>query len=301
MASYPELIVKRQKGVAIVLLNRPDQRNAFTTQMKDSIINCFRDLDGDSSVRVIVLTGAPNAGNAFCAGADLSNGNFSNASGKSAGSSGVRVTAARQHRDGGGQATLAIARTRKPVICAINGHSVGIGATLTLPCDIRIAWKDAKVGFVFAQRGIVPEACSSYLLPKLIGHSRAMELFMTARVQPASAPSLDLLYSSLQPTPEATVEAAIRLAHEIATKNSALSSALIKGLVWHGRESMEEQHLLDSAAMHVAGNSSDSVEGVASFLEKRAAVFTASVPKDLDQISEMYPWWADKDVRVSKL
>lgn len=195
------------------------------------------------------------------------------------------------HRDGGGQAALAIYRCQKPVICAVNGHAVGIGITMTLPCDIRIAWEGAKIGFVFASRGIVPEATSSYFLPRLIGHSKALELFMTARVLPASNRSFEQLFSSLHPTPEATVAAGLALALEIAASGSALSHALTKALVWHGADSPEGQHLLDSRAMAVAGNSVDSKEGVKAFREKRAAKFSATLPRDLNEISEVYPWW----------
>lgn len=171
-----------------------------------------------------------------------------------------------------------------------------LGITLTLACDIRVVYEQAKIGFVFAQRGIVPEAASSFFLPRLIGHSRSLELFMTARVQKATAPSLNLLFSSFHPTPEATTAAGIALAHEIAANTSALSTALIKGMVWHGYNTAEEQHLLDSQAIHVSGNSSDSAEGVLAFKEKRPAVFKATIPAGLRQIGELYPWWSNPHI-----
>lgn len=167
---------------------------------------------------------------------------------------------------------------------------------MTLSFDIRVVWEGAKIGFVFAQRGIVPEAASSFFLPKLIGHSKAMELLMTAAVNPATASSLSQLWSSTQPSPEATVEEAMRIARSIVKNNSMTSSAVLKALVWRAKDTPEEQHLLDSKAMYVAGRSIDCKEGVLAFKEKRAPDFKASVPKDLP--TELMPWWSEAEIAL---
>ncbi|KAI5476736.1 hypothetical protein MNV49_007326 [Pseudohyphozyma bogoriensis] len=275
-------------GIALLELNRPEQRNAFSNPMKDALVEVLGRLDAEDKVKVIVLAGAPNKGNAFSAGADLSEGDFSAGSGINDAARNMN-----EHRDGGGQMTMAALRSIFMSITRTTRCPPGI--TMTLPFDIRVAWKDAKIGFVFGKRGIVPEAASSYFLPKLIGHSRALELFMTSRILPASSPTLSLLFSSLHPTPEATVEAALSLAKEIATNNSPISMALTKALVWRGKDSPEEQHLLDSKAMFVAGNTMDSKEGVLAFKEKREAKFPATVPKDLP--TEFFPWFSLRDIR----
>ncbi|SCZ97334.1 BZ3500_MvSof-1268-A1-R1_Chr4-2g07144 [Microbotryum saponariae] len=292
MSLYPELkdirVELRDHGVAVVYLDRPAARNAFTDPMAKSLVVAFDRLDSDDKVKVVILAGSPNEGKAFCAGADLSKGDFSTSDRYSQNS----ARNLNEHRDGGGTVSLALFRVRKPTIAAVNGHAVGIGITMTLGADIRFVSETAKIGFVFAQRGIVPEAASSYFLPKLIGHSRAMQLFMTAKVISATSPILDLLWASRHPSPEATFQAALDLAKDISLSNSMISSSLIKGLVWRGMDSPEDQHLLDSKAMHVAGNSIDSKEGVQAFRDKRAPRMVASVPKDLP--TEFYPWWSQK-------
>ncbi|KAL8292771.1 hypothetical protein RQP46_001383 [Phenoliferia psychrophenolica] len=289
---YPDLpdilVTVDSEGIALLTLNRPDARNAFTGEMRDSLVQAYSRLDKDNAVKVIVTCGAPNKGNAFCAGADLKKGDFNYANTRNL----------NEHRDGGGQTSLATFKVAKPTICALNGHAIGIGITMALTFDIRLAWKDAKVGFVFGKRGIVPEAVSSYFLPKLIGHSRALELFMTSRILPASSPTLDLLFSSVHDSPAATVTAALALASEIARNNSAISMAVTKALVWRPQSTPEEQHLLDSKAVYTLGKGADSKEGVKAFKEKREANFPARVPRDLP--TEYYPWWVEADIK-SKL
>ncbi|KAK4048105.1 hypothetical protein OIV83_004975 [Microbotryomycetes sp. JL201] len=281
-----QISVSVQDAIGVLTLDRPQARNSFTAEMASAIVEAVRLLNEDDRVKVIVLKGQDNPGNAFCAGADLSGGSAFDYRG------GPRTLG--EHRDHGGQTSLAFFRSLKPTIAAINGHAVGIGITMTLGCDIRVVYENAKIGFVFAQRGIVPEAASSYFLPRLIGHSKAMELLLTARVQAASAPSLDSLWASKHSSPKATVDAAMKLAHEIARNNSAISMALTKNLVWRGKDSPEAQHLLDSRAMYVAGASVDAKEGVASFKEKRSPNFPGRVPRDMP--TELWPWWTDVDV-----
>ncbi|KAM0755977.1 enoyl-CoA hydratase/isomerase family protein [Meredithblackwellia eburnea MCA 4105] len=298
---YPDLkeitVTLSSEGIAVLYLDRPAQRNAFTETMTDSLQACYGRLDADDRVKVVILTGMENKGNAFCAGADLSKGDFSTSSQHFNKKDGHNAAAnMNMHRDGGGRASLALFKVRKPTIAAINGHAVGIGITMTLTADIRLAWKDAKIGFVFGKRGIVPEAASSYFLPKLIGHSRALELFMTARILPASSPTLSQLFSNTYETPRATLDAALALASEIALNNSMISMAVTKALVWRGKETPEEQHLLDSKAIHVTGNGRDSKEGVLAFKEKRDPKFEARVPRDLP--SDYYPWWQEFETKL---
>ncbi|KXS19482.1 ClpP/crotonase [Gonapodya prolifera JEL478] len=278
--------------IAVLTLNRPEKLNAWTdvNGMSQSIVRAFNQFDKDDTVKVIVVTGA---GRAFCAGADLSAGGatFGDANATENPGSARNI---RNARDGGGQAALAISRCRKVVIGAINGPAVGIGITFTLPMDFRIAYKGAKIGFVFVRRGIVPEATSTYHLPRLIGHSRTLSLMLTGEVFPASHPLLSLLFYQLTDTPEACVAAALDLARNLAKKNSTVSMALAKHLVWKGTATPEEQHLLDSKAMYTTGNSVDSAEGVQSFLEKREVNFKGGVVKDIDNnpvYSGWYPWW----------
>ncbi|KAI9343910.1 enoyl-CoA hydratase/isomerase family protein [Zopfochytrium polystomum] len=279
--TYETLTVDvRNNGVAILTLTRPDAQNSFNSTMCMELAEVFFAFDADDAVKVVVVTGH---GKYFCAGADLREGDFSTA--KSDIPPHVR---AKQSRDGGGYVTLAIQQCRKVVIAAINGPAVGIGITMTLAMDIRLAWKDAKVGFVFARRGIVAEAGSNFYLPRLVGHSRALELVLSARVAPASHRSLDLLFSELVDNAADVLPKALALADEIAVNNSLVSCAMLKSLFWRGGSSPEEGHLLDSEAMFWMGNGKDAREGVISFIEKRRPDFPGRVTKDMPP---MWPWW----------
>lgn len=275
-----------QNGVATVTLDRPDKLNAFTDVMRKELVDIFEAADQDDSVRVVVVTGA---GRAFCAGADLSTGGntFNNPERR-----GIARTS--EHRDGGGQVSLAIFRCRKPVIAAINGPAVGVGITMTLPMDIRVVAEDAKVGFVFARRGIVAEACSSWFLPRIVGISKATELCYTGRVFRASEEANSGLFNYVVKSDE-VLEKAMALAKEIADKCSAVSLALTKGLLWHGLSDSDPQtaHLNDSRCIFWAGQQADAYEGVQSFLEKRAAKFPMSPTKDMP---DFYPWWVEPKV-----
>ncbi|KAJ3099090.1 hypothetical protein HDU97_003469 [Phlyctochytrium planicorne] len=293
-AGFKTIKVDVQKAVAVVTLDRPKAQNAFNAAMVIDLVKAFNALDADDHIKAIVLTGANDI---FCAGADFREGDFSTNQ-KTDAFADISIPTLHGHRDGGGVVSLAIHRCRKAVIAAINGHAIGVGITMTLACDVRMAWAGSKIGFVFVRRGICPEACSSYFLPRLIGHSRAMELILSGRIIPASSPSLNLLFSNVFEKKEDVLPAALALAHEIAENASAISIAVSKGLVWHGTDSAEEQHLLDSKAMYSLGNGLDSREGVLAFLEKRKATYPGVLSKDLPP---NWPWWNPVDTRPNRL
>jgi enoyl-CoA hydratase/carnithine racemase len=276
-----------ERGVAIVTLYRPDQMNAVTPTMRKELIDIFTAADQDDSVRAVVVRGA---GKAFCAGADLSSGGsaFDRTT-----QDGRKVTIG-EHRDGGGQISLAIFRCRKPVIAAINGHAVGVGITMTLPMDIRIVSEDAKIGFVFTRRGVVPEACSSWFLPRIVGISKSAEWIYTGRVFRASEEAKSGLFNHVV-AQEQVLDKAMTIAGEIAQNTSAVSVALSKALLWHGHVEGDPQsvHLIDSRCFYWSGCQEDSYEGVQSFLDKRPPKFTMKVSKDMP---DFYPWWKEPKV-----
>jgi enoyl-CoA hydratase/carnithine racemase len=279
---YAELLTDLQNKVLTVTLNRPDRLNAYTGVMRDELVQLFENADRDDSIRVVVVTGA---GRAFCAGADLGGGGgtFDHAN-----------TRLADYRDGGGRVALSIFRCRKPVIAAINGAAVGVGITMTLPMDIRIASEDAKIGFVFARRGIVPEACSSWFLPRIVGISKATELVYTGRIFRAEEEKRSGLFNHVVPA-STVLPRALEIAREIADNTSATSVALSKALLWHGLADPDPQmaHLRDSKCIYWAGMNKDAYEGVSSFLEKRAPTFTMSPTTDMP---EFYPWWVEPKV-----
>jgi enoyl-CoA hydratase/carnithine racemase len=268
-----------EDGVCTVTLNRPDRLNAVTPTMVNELREAWDRADADDAVRAVIVTGA---GRAFCAGADLGSG----------GATFDYSRAAEDHRDGGGTVTLRIFDMKKPVIAAINGPAVGFGITLTLPMDIRIASTAARIGFVFARRGVVPEACSTWFLPRLVGISQAAEWIYTGRVFGAEEALAGKLVSRVV-APEALLPAARQLALEIAQNTSAVSVTLARQMMWKllGADHPREAHRLDSLAMFWTGRSADAREGIAAFLERRAARFTLRPSADLPPF---YPWWPDR-------
>jgi enoyl-CoA hydratase/carnithine racemase len=276
-----------ENGVATVTLHRPEQLNAFTHTMRKELVDIFAAADQDDSVRVVVVKGA---GKAFCAGADLSAGGsaFNRTVQES------REVAISEHRDGGGQVALAIFRCRKPVIAAINGHAVGVGITMTLPMDMRIVSEEARIGFVFTRRGVVPEACSSWFLPRIVGASKAAEWIYTGRVFRASEEAASGLFNYVVPR-DKVLDKAMMIAREIAENTSAVSVALSKALLWHGLAEGDPQsvHLIDSRCFYWMGHQQDTREGVESFLEKRPPKFSMKVSSDMP---DFYPWW--KEIKV---
>jgi len=269
--------------VFTITLNRPERLNAFTTTMGDELRAAIDRADADDEVRAVIVTGA---GRGFCAGADLERGS--------------ETFTKREHedpdsipRDGGGRLTLRIFECTKPVIAAINGPAVGIGATMTLPMDVRLASETARIGFVFSRRGIVPEACSSWFLPRVVGISRAMEWVATGRVFDAQEALEGGLVRSVHPAGE-LLEAANLLAREIADNTAPVSVALARMMMWRmlGAEHPMVAHRADSRGMYYRGRSADAAEGVTSFLEKRPAQFP---DRTSDGLPDIMPGWTSPE------
>jgi enoyl-CoA hydratase/carnithine racemase len=267
-------------GVLTITLNRPDRLNAWTQTMGHELISALDAADRDDDVRAVIVTGA---GRGFCAGADLGGG-------EATFDWRERESSGPAPRDGGGQFTLRVFECTKPVIAAINGPAVGVGVTMTLPMDIRVAADDARFGFVFTRRGIVPEACSSWFLPRLVGISQAMEWVATGRVFGAQEALAGGLVRSLHPGDE-LLAAARAIAHEIAENAAPVSVALARRMMWRmlGAEHPMLAHRADSRGMFSRGQSADAAEGITSFLEKRPAQFPDRVS---DGLPDIMPGWA---------
>jgi enoyl-CoA hydratase/carnithine racemase len=287
MSEFSEITYALAAGVATITLNRPERLNAFTTTMCRELVAALDAADADDQVRVVLLTGA---GRGFCAGADLERG-ASTFNAKEAVRAAERTdfeTIGGLPRDAGGVVSLRIAAARKPVIVAVNGPAVGVGATMTLPADVRIAAESARFGFVFARRGLVPEAASSWFLPRVVGISQAMEWVATGRVFGAAEARAGGLVSRVVPDAE-LLSAAYALAEEIAENTSAVSVAVSRKLLWSmlGASSPWEAHRLDTRAIYELGQGPDTAEGVRSFLEKRPPEFTARI----DDFAGLVPEW----------
>jgi enoyl-CoA hydratase/carnithine racemase len=274
---FEEIRYEVADRVLTITLNRPDRLNAFTPTMGRELIEAFDRADEDDDVRAIIVTGE---GRGFCAGADLG-------AGGSTFDWRDRQADGEIPRDGGGVVTLRVFDSTKPVIAAINGPAVGVGITMTLPMDVRLAAEGAKIGFVFARRGIVPEACSSWFLPRIVGISQAMEWVATGRVFSAEEALAGRLVRSVHPQ-EQLLEAATSLAGEIADNTASVSVALARRLMWTmlGAGHPMDAHRADSRAMFARGQSEDAREGVTSFLEKRGPEFPDRVS---DGLPELFP------------
>ena len=279
--AFEHIIYDVSDGIATITLNRPDKLNAFTARMMHEVIEALEMTDADDDVKVVIFTGA---GRAFCAGADLSSGGETFAKGGS-----DIQTEQGVPRDGGGMVSLRIFASKKPVIGAINGAAVGVGVTMTLPMDIRIASDTARFGFVFARRGIVPEACSSWFLPRLVGIQQATEWVFTGRVFDADEALHGGLVRSVHPGDEVIVVARA-LAREIVDNTAPVSVALSRQMLWRmlGASHPMEAHRADSRGIMERGRSADSKEGVVSFLEKRPAVYPDKVS---DGLPDLFPNW----------
>ena len=284
---YSTILCDVEDGILTITLNRPDALNSFTNDMMLEMIDACDRADADDSVRAIIVTGA---GRGFCAGADLSRGGatFDSSKRDDRKKDGV-------NRDGGGRLTLRLYELTKPIIAAVNGAAVGVGVTMTLAMDIRIASTAAKFGFVFARRGIVPEACSSYFLPRVVGISKALEWCYSGRVFPAQEALDGGLLRSLH-EPEDLLSAARAIAEDIRDNTAPVSVALTRHMMWKmlGADHPMEAHKIDSRGIHYRGKSEDSKEGVMAFLEKRDAQFPNTVSSDLP---EFYPWWDEPEFK----
>jgi len=279
---YTQILYSVDDHVATITLNRPDQLNAFTNTMMREIIDAFDLIDADDEVRAVIVTGA---GRGFCAGADLSGGGET----FSGGGSDERSAVPGVPRDGGGLVTLRIFDCTKPVIAAINGPAVGVGITMTLPMDIRLVSENAKIGFVFARRGILPEACSSWFLPRLVGISQAAEWCYSGRVFGPQEAKDGRLVRSIH-APDDLLPAARAIAKEIVDNTSPVSIALTRQMLWRllGADHPMDAHRVDSRGIAERGRSADAREGVTSFLEKRPPAFPVKVS---DGLPNIFPDW----------
>lgn len=294
MADFETILTEIQDGILTITLNRPDRLNAFTAQMMKELIAAFDQADADDTVRAVIMTGA---GRAYCAGADLGAGgatfDYAKRADRLEQGSPIREDGSVDYshpgvRDGGGRLTLRIFNSKKPVIGAINGPAVGIGVTMTLPFDFRLASETARFGFVFARRGIVPEAASSWFLPRLVGISQALDWSYSARVFDAAEALKGGLVRSLH-APEDLLPAARALAHELTDHSAPVSIALTRQMMWRmmGAGHPMIAHRLDSRGIWSRGRSDDAREGVQSFLEKRDAVFADRVSADFPDFGEL--------------
>ena len=268
----------------IIYLSREERMNAFTLTMQQEIVKILDDAEEDDDIKAIIFTGD---GKAYCAGADLSSGGdtFDNRKGRERTNDVVR--------DSGGLLTLRLFKCKKPLIAAVNGAAVGIGATMLLPMDTRICSDQARFGFVFAKRGIVPEAASSWFLPRLIGINKALELCYTGKVISAEEAKEIRLVSEIL-NQDKLIDRAIEIAKEFTAESSQISIALTRQMMWRmlGADDPMEAHKIDSRAVFELGQSGEAIEGVNSFLEKRPPSFPGKVSKDMPSF---FPWWDEKE------
>ncbi len=296
--TYQQILYGVEDQIATITLNRPDKLNAYTGVMQAELIEAFDRIDADDEVRAVIVTGA---GRGFCAGADLSAGadtfNYEARPDRPDRQGVVREDGTvdfsdERTRDGGGRLSLRIYECLKPVISAVNGPAVGVGATMQLPMDIRLASTSARFGFVFTRRGVVPEATSSYFLPRVVGISQALEWCFTGRVFDASEALAGGLVRSLH-EPDDLLPAARAIAREIADNTAQVSVTLTRHMLWKmlGADHPMEAHKIESRGIVERGRSEDAKEGVTSFLEKRKPVYPNRTSKDLPGY---FPWWQDR-------
>ena len=287
LGEFETVRLEREDRIAILTLNRPDKMNSFTAQMMLDMIAAFDITDADDETGAVIVTGAGER--AFCAGADLSSGGATFDYAKRGEAARDEAKVGDVYRDGGGRVTLRIYDSLKPVICAVNGAAVGIGATMQLPMDIRIASTTARFGFVFNRRGINPEAASSWFLPRLVGISQALEWCYSGRVFNAQEALDGGLVRSIH-APEDLLPAAKAIAREFIDNTAPVSCALTRQMMWRmmGAAHPMDAHKADSRAIQSRGQSADAKEGVTSFLEKRPARFPNTVSADLPDVFPGY-------------
>ena len=285
MTDFNTLTFEAREGIALATFSRPEKMNTFTHQMMHDLLRLFDLTDADDSIRAVILTGS---GRAFCAGADLGGGGDTFSRKSADADNEIIVNGIR--RDGGGRVSLRIFRSLKPVIAAVNGAAVGVGATMQLPMDFRIASTTARFGFVFARRGITPEACSSWFLPRLVGVPTALDWIYSGRVFDAAEAKEKGLVQSLH-APDDLLPAAMALAHKVTDASSPVSIAVSRRMVWSmmGASHPMDAHRLDSRSLQARGKSDDVKEGIGAFLEKREAHYPDLVSSALPEIFEAEP------------
>ena len=281
---FKNILLEQQDNIAVLFLNRPNKLNAFTFSMMEEIISALDSLEVDDSVHAVIITGK---GRAFCAGADLSSGQDTfNPSFDD-----FAVQESDFRRDSGGILTLRMYKFLKPIVVACNGPAVGIGASMQLAADIRLASDQARFGFVFNNRGIVPDACSSWFLPKIVGISRALELTYSGRIIDAQEALQLNLVSSIHDS-EKLLSNALDITKKMVQNSAPVSISLTRQMLWRSLESSGpyDAHVIESKAIDSRGASEDAKEGVSSFLDKRPAEFKNKVSSDMP---EFFPWWKD--------
>ena len=297
MPEFETILYEVDEHVATITLNRPERLNAFNGQMQRDVLDAIDLADADDEVRAVIFTGA---GRGYCAGADLGTGaatfDYDRQTDEQKAERAIEGRAADDlswMRDGGGLLTLRLYEFNKPLIAAINGPAVGVGITMTLPMDVRLASTKARIGFVFSRRGLVPEACSSYFLPRVVGVSKALEWCFSGRVFDADEALAGGLVRSLH-EPDDLLPAARALAAEIAKNTSAISVTLIRHMIWRmlGADHPMEAHKVDSRGIFNLGRGADAHEGVVSFLEKRSPEFSLRPSEDLP---DFFPWWDEPE------
>jgi enoyl-CoA hydratase/carnithine racemase len=286
MSDFTQIHYDVADGIATITLHRPEKMNAFTSTMMNEMIAAFDLVDADDDVRVVIVTG--HGDRAFCAGADLTpegGGRVFSSSDVVDDLSDPRV------RDGGGLLTLRIYECKKPVIAAVNGAAVGVGVTMQLPMDIRLASDTARFGFVFARRGLVPEAASSWFLPRLVGYQQALEWCFTGRIFDAQEALAGGLVRSVHPADQLLAEAQ-KLAREIADNTAPVSVAMTRQMLWRNASEPHPMgaHRVDSRAIYRRSKTGDTAEGVASFLQKRPPIYPDKVSTDMP---DFFPWWEE--------
>ena len=297
--TYEQIRYDVEDGIATITLNRPDKLNAYTIVMQNELLDAFDRIDADDDVRVVIVTGA---GRGFCAGADLSAGadtfNYEARADRADKQGAVNDDGSvnwsdQRVRDGGGFVSLRIFECLKPVISAVNGPAVGVGVTMQLPMDIRLASTQARFGFVFSRRGVVPEAASSWFLPRVVGISQALEWCFSGRVFDAQEALAGGLVRSLH-EPDELLPAARAIAREIADNTAAVSVALTRQMLWKmmGADHPMEAHKIDSRGIFARGRMNDAKEGVVSFLEKRKPSFPDKPSQDMPAY---FPWWDERE------
>jgi len=284
--TFKTITIEQHDNVAVLLLNRPEKLNAFTILMLEELLSALNSIEADDNLKAVIISGT---GRAFCAGADLSSGKDTfnpsfDTFGKKEGDF---------RRDTGGILALRMYKFMKPIIFACNGPAVGVGASMQLPGDIRIASENARFGFVFNNRGITPDACSSWFLPKIIGISKALDLTFSGRIIDSQEALNISLISSIHKS-ENLIDDAIKIAQELVGKSAPISIALTRQMLWRsfGQSDPYDAHVIESKSMDSRGASEDAKEGVNSFLEKRLAKFKNVVSSDMP---DFFPWWDDKE------